>query len=139
MDAEIAQALEQTTRERDALATEVLRREALAAAALEPLREQEKQVTAALVQSRLRGHEHQTALDQMLASRRVRLSARKHVLKVLQQIARGILAACTLLGGLMLSSLPQWHGLEVLGFTIASGLATWFLGDAADYLELDRD
>lgn len=137
MDAELEAALAETQARRDALAADQGRRDAADHARATTLETAKELQAAELLAVRDRLGAAQKLVEEMREQRRVVLSGRQRALKIIQALVRGTLVTAAGVGFLFLS-LTEVPGLMVGGLLLASLAAAWFLGDLADYMELDR-
>lgn len=135
---EIDSALAEVTAQRDALVTELTRRKTLETAALEALKSREQGLTEAIARLDEATLKEGLVVKRMRDEREVVLGLRKKARKVVQQMLRGVLASCTVLGLLLVSVVPDLGGWTIFGCLLLSAGSMWWLGDFADYLELDR-
>lgn len=135
---EIDSALAEVTGRRDVLSAELSRRKTIEAAALAALQSREQGLTEALAKLDESAQREQQALQRMRDEKQVIIGLRKKARQVVQQLLRGVLALCTVLGFLLVSIAPDIGGWTVFWLLILSAVSTWWLGDVADYHELDR-
>ena len=134
---EIESALAEVTARRDALATELRGRQSLEAAALEAGRSREQGLIDALAKLDESALRDGLVVQRMREEQAVILGFRQKVRQVAQQVLRAVLAMCTVLGFLLVSVVPDLGGWTIFGCLMLSAASMWWLGDVADFLELD--
>ena len=134
---EIDSVLAEVTARRDELATELRRRQTIEAGASDAALSREQGLTEALAKLDESALKEGLVLQRMRDEREVFIGARKRVRQVMQQVLRAVLALCTVLGFLLVSVVPDLGGWTIFGCLVLSAGSMWWLGDLADYLELD--